>query len=45
MSCVCFAPNNFEKVKVVGGIEVTLFVVDYELFVFQRTWGNRAILI
>ena len=25
------------KFKVVGGIEVALFVVDYELFVCQRT--------
>ena len=25
------------KSKVVGGIEVTLFVVEYELFVCQRT--------
>jgi hypothetical protein len=37
MSNVCYAPSNFEKVKVVGGIEVTLFVVGYELFICQRT--------
>ena len=28
----------FRKYKVVGGIEVTLFVVEYELFVCQRAW-------
>jgi hypothetical protein len=37
MSNVCYAPNNFNGDKVVGGIEVTLFVVEYELFICQRT--------
>ena len=36
---------NFNKIKQLDGIEVTLFVVEYELFICQRTNERLSALV